>query len=407
MRLVIICAILPFITFALSALAIVEELSMTEKLDTLARYSIPTNNSLGCIAFSPETGPYSPMNGDVVPSDHVDKLLDALVSQSNFQCIATYRVTNGNDYVTPAAKARGLKVILGIWIDGDSVAETNNNINRGIELAKQYEDTVIGVSCGSEMRVRHSKEIAERMTFDCINRVRAAGVKQPIGVRDLWFDWCDAQTPCAQWSTMSGKVDWIGVNIFPFWENWFTRTCITPEETPQFHLTIYQQMQSIYPDKMIMVTEFGWPGGGTFQYPNLDPPPVGCADTTDENQQIVVRETLKVFRDNKVPCVLFQAFRSKWKANQEGTVGAYWGLCEGEASMNCTFPIIGIPNVNPGDSDIPPSPSPGGDGRGGGGDGGNGKNRDGNDSNATTDTAHGLLIALVMLLCAIIVTIVQ
>ena len=121
--------------------------------------------------------------------------------------------------------------------------------------------TVIRVNCGSEFRTRYGTAHDDVIT-GCITQVRTAGVTQPITSIDTWWEWCNRSWPCQQLDLFN-QVDWIGINIFPWWENKYSGlfTCTTAEQAAAFHLARYDDIASRYPGKPVIITEFGWPAG--------------------------------------------------------------------------------------------------------------------------------------------------
>ncbi len=293
---------------------------------------------LQCVAFSPYVAGYDPELGPHPPPSLINTLLDVIVYQAGFRCIMTYGVLNGLDYAFEAAKNRGMKVIAIVWLDGDpSVDEAS--ITLGIQKASQYPDTIIRISCGSEVRLRHGVTVAEPIIRNCIQRFKTAGVTQPIGYIDTWWEWCNATWPCQQW-TLANDVDWIGINVFPWWENKYSGLfpCTTASQAPGFHIARLRDLIARYPQKDVLLTEFGWPAcpdgySETNQYTGER-----CGVASEANQFLVVEGTLSGLEQLGLSGVVFVAFREPWKADQEGPVGPCWGICEGTPPYTCKFP---------------------------------------------------------------------
>jgi hypothetical protein len=95
----------------------------------------------------------------------------------------------------------------------------------------------------------------------CLDAMRAAGVSQPLTSIDTWWGWCGRTAACAV-STLAAHVDWIGINVFPWWENGYSGIlpCTTAEGSADFHIARMQQVMDRYPALPVMLTEFGWPG---------------------------------------------------------------------------------------------------------------------------------------------------
>ena len=268
----------------------------------------------------------------VPPASVIDHLLD-IVLQRKYNCIQVYGVNPPLDHIFPAAQARGIKVIANIWLEAGSSNAVQNaaSIAHGITAAKNYPGTIIKLSCGVEVRNRAVNKglpvsSAEAVINDCLDQLRNAGVTQPITTIDTWWNWCNAQSPCQSWS-MSGNVDWIGINVYPWWENKYSGLfpCTTAADAPQFHMDRIASVKGVNPGKEVVLTEFGWPAGPAgYSETNLHTAQK-CGIAGEANQDYVISETLKKLGAAGIQGVVFEAFREPWKST-EGAVGPFWGI---------------------------------------------------------------------------------
>lgn len=295
----------------------------------------PQQNSLQCAAFSPYVGKLNPNYGAHPSKELISELLDKLVKQTPFRCIMTYGVLNGLDAIFSAAEARHMKVIAILWLDNDT-AVNSQSIAKGIEVAKAFPNTILKLSCGSEVRTRHGNALDGEITR-CLDSLRNAGVTQPITTIDIWWEWCNRSLTCAQ-TSFASKVDWIGANIFPWWENKFSgiHSCISAEKAADFHIARLEDIKRTYPGKEVVVTEFGWPNGPEGGTEINRKTGQHCGIASKKNQTLVVRSTFKKLAKKKWSGVVFEAFSENWKPTDEGGFGSYWGLCQGEPPYNCT-----------------------------------------------------------------------
>ncbi len=302
----------------------------------------PSNEVLQCAAFSPYVGDLNPDKGAHPSRELINELLDKLVKETRFRCIMTYGVMNGLEYVFAAAEARNLKVIAIIWLDDDINVNTQS-INSGIEVARAFPQTIVKLSCGSEVRTRHGNAFDGEITR-CIDSLRKAGVTQPITTIDTWWEWCNRSWPCKQ--TSFGKsVDWIGTNIFPWWENKYSGIfpCTSASKAADFHIARLKDLRKTYPKKDVILTEFGWPNGpaGGTEY-NIHTKQ-HCGVAGKKNQMRVVEQTFRKLSQKNWSGVAFEAFSENWKPSNEGSFGSYWGLCEGKPPYACVKGVSGIP----------------------------------------------------------------
>ncbi|MDT4329310.1 exo-beta-1,3-glucanase [Methylomonas sp. MED-D] len=302
--------------------------------DSPAPTSAVSADMMRCAAFSPYVGQLNPDWGAHPSPELIDNLLDRLIAQTPFRCIMTYGVTNGLEHTFAAARARGLKVIAIIWLDRD-IAMNSQSISEGIAAARTYSDTIIKLACGSEVRTRHAKALDGEI-LRCLDAFREAGVRQPLTTIDTWWEWCDRAAEC-QPTEFAAKVDWIGANIFPWWENKFSGLypCTSAEQAADFHIARLNQLRKTYPDKPVVVTEFGWPSGpenGTEVNAHTGQ---HCGVASPANQALVVTSTLAKLAEKGWSGVVFEAFAENWKPGNEGLFGRYWGICAGQAPYAC------------------------------------------------------------------------
>ncbi|MGZ5006775.1 MAG: exo-beta-1,3-glucanase [Methylobacter sp.] len=310
-------------------LAICQNASARESTAKAAKKDV-----LQCAAFSPYVGKLNPDYGAHPSKELIDQLLDKLVKETPFRCIMTYGVMNGLEYTFAAAEARHIKVIAIIWLDNDT-AVNSRSITAGIEAAKTYPKTIIKLSCGSEVRTRHAYAFDGEISR-CIDSLRKAGVSQPITTIDIWWEWCNRNPSCQQ-TNFGAQVDWIGINVFPWWEDAYSGLfpCIPAQKAADFHIDRIEAIRRAYPGKEVILTEFGWPNspeGGTETNKQTGQQ---CGVSGKKNQALVVKSTFKKLAEKGWSGVVFEAFSETWKPSNEGDFGGYWGICRGEPPYTC------------------------------------------------------------------------
>ena len=294
------------------------------------------NPSRHCIAFGPHIKGYNAVRGPYPPPRVIDELLDRLVRQTRFRCIQTYGVLHGLNYTFAAAERRGLRVVAIIWLD-PSVASNQASINLGIREARRYPNTIIRISCGSEMRTRSGVNL-DGVISNCISRFRAARVRQPIGTIESWWEWCARSwNPCKSWG-ISRQVDWIGVAVYPWWENKYSGIfpCVAADRAADFTIARYKDVIRRYPGKAVYLNEFGWPGGPEGYREVNRFTGQTCGEAGEKNQNLVISGTLaRLDRERMPQAVVFSAFREAWKQETEGPAGSFWGICRGDKPYTC------------------------------------------------------------------------
>jgi len=311
---------------------IADDPQFNSKVQQLLQYMKPTDKSAGCINFTPYVNGYNPDEGPHPPPELIDQLLDVIVTETSFTCIKTYGVLNGLNYTFEAARKRNLKVMAVLWIDmDDNINE--QSIQVGIESSFQYKDTIIALVCGNELRVRVGKGASEPHINNCIDKLRAANVEQPLSVIESWWGWVDEQAQYRQWSVID-RLDWVGINVFPWWESMFDRGCYTEEGAVDFHIETIHTVQKLYPDKPVILTEFGWPAGPN-DFVQANPKNLTCGTATEAHQTYVISQTIRRLQQESLYGIMFSSFREHWKHGREGVIASYWGICGNESPFQC------------------------------------------------------------------------
>lgn len=220
-----------------------------------------------------------------------------------------------------------IKVLLGMWLraevsnhegcpwldepipDEELAANALANaaeIERGIELARQFRDIVVAVNVGNEALVDwndHMVPLPQVIAY--VERVKAA-IDQPVTVADNYAWWIRDGAPLA------AAVDFIGVHTYPQWEE------KTIDEALAYTLENLEGVRAALPDKPIAVLEAGWATtasefGGR---------------ASEEAQVRYYREIRDWATRHNVTVFFFEAFDEPWKGDPTDPLGAekHWGL---------------------------------------------------------------------------------
>ena len=225
----------------------------------------------------------------------------ALVSAQT-AAIRTYAAIEGSYDTARLAQKHGLKLWQGIWLGADR-AKNEIEINRGIEAAHAYPETVTRVVVGNEVLLRRDLPPAELIAY--IDRVRHA-IKQPVAYADVWEFWL-------QFPEVAPHVDILLVHLLPYWED-----VPTGIDRAVAHVgDVFTRMQQVFPGKTIAIGETGWPSRGRER-----------ADAVPSlvNQTIFLRRFLALSRARHFDYNFFETFDEAWKYRSEGTIGANWGI---------------------------------------------------------------------------------
>jgi glucan 1,3-beta-glucosidase len=111
-----------------------------------------------CMSYAPFRKPgESPFIEETIVSE-ARLREDLTLLSARTGCVRTYSVQQGLHAVPKVARELGMKVMLGVWL-GRNRVENELELEKGIELAKQYPDTVRWSSatrccCGANCRNR-------------------------------------------------------------------------------------------------------------------------------------------------------------------------------------------------------------------------------------------------------------
>ena len=97
-----------------------------------------------------------------------------------------------------------------------------------------------------------------------------------------------------------------------------------------------KDLKKAFPKKPLLLSEVGWPSNGRMR---------GGADASQADQAIYLRTLVNALNAQGYNYFVIEAFDQPWKASDEGSVGAYWGVwnLERQPKFNFEGPVIAIP----------------------------------------------------------------
>jgi exo-beta-1,3-glucanase (GH17 family) len=287
--------------FALSAAMIVAGWGWLGASVEIPPAGFPASNKIYCISYAPFRGDESPLAPEIaIDPQHIDQDLAQLKQLTD--CVRTYSVEYGLDRIAEIASRHGMKVLQGLWLS--SKPERNRKeIETVVALASKFPDVIAAIVVGNEVLLR-----GEMSSLDLARTIRElkSRVAMPVTYADVWEYWL-------RYRELAGEVDFITVHILPYWED-----LPIPSRDAARHVdAIRSRVVAAFPQKEILVGEFGWPSAGRMREGAL-PSPVNQARAMQEVLALAGRES---FRVN-----LIEAYDQPWKRQLEGTVGGHWGL---------------------------------------------------------------------------------
>jgi hypothetical protein len=179
------------------------------------------------------------------------------------------------------------------------------------------------VVVGNEVLLRRDLP-ADELIGD-IEQVRHA-VQQTVTYADVWNFFLDNPQ-------VVPHLDVITIHILPYWEDQPTNIAGAIAHVPD----VVGQIQRAFPGRKIAIGETGWPSRGRWRQD---------AAPSLVNQVIYLRRFVALAQAARLDYNFFQSFDQAWKYQNEGVVGASWGLW----TMGRTpkFPLAGPVQENAG-----------------------------------------------------------
>lgn len=267
-------------------------------------------------SFSPFRQGQSPQTG-VYPSDQeMREDLELLSKQTD--SIRTYSVDGDLDKIPALAEEFGLRVTLGVWISPDE-ERNEREITKAIEIANNSR-SVVRVVVGNEALFR--REVTVKQLTAYMDRVRSA-VKVPVTTSEQWHIW-------DEFPELADHADLIAAHVLPYWE------FIPMKDSTQFTLDRARDLKKLFPKKPLLLSEVGWPSNGRVR---------GGAEATQADQAIYLRTLVTTLNAQGYNYFVIEAFDQPWKAGDEGSVGAYWGVynLDRQPKFNFEGPVVAIP----------------------------------------------------------------
>ena len=235
--------------------------------------------------------------------------LTAIAAQA--KAVRTYSSTQGLELVPQIAAELGLKLSLGIWIDKDD-ARNEREISTALELARRYSN-VTRLVVGNETIFRHDQTPASLAGI--IRRVKLES-PVPVATADHWKVFLDHPE-------LVDAVDQVFAHILPYWGG------IASEVAVDRSMDLYDRLLTAYPNKKIVIGEFGWPSEGhNFERAKADP----------ISQAVILRNFVVRANARGIDYNIIEAIDQPQKLF-EGAVGPYWGILD--ASLRPKFAWTG------------------------------------------------------------------
>jgi exo-beta-1,3-glucanase (GH17 family) len=269
-------------------------------------------------------GPYTevgqnPNTGSFITETQIRELLG--ISKHYTGWARTFSTTGGLEVVGRMAHEMGMKAAIGCWLSGDLNAN-EEQIAGMITIGQAGEADMLIV--GSEVLLRG--DLSDAKLIGYIERVRAACPGILVATADVYGELLAHPNVIA-------ACDIIMPNFYPYWEG-------IKVDYAVYHVHLrYREVVAAAGGKPVIVSESGWPSAGSA---------IGEAVASSENAALFFLNFVSWAKAEDVDYFYFEAFDEPWKAANEGSQGAHWGIFDTEdvlkPGMERAFAGETIPN---------------------------------------------------------------
>lgn len=255
------------------------------------------DHKISGLSFSPYLEGQDPGEKSVITEQQIADRLEIIRPYTHW--IRTFSTTLGNEEVPRIAHEKGIKTLVGAWIDGDEV-NNEKEIENIIKIAKMgYVDLI---AIGNEVLLREDLEVEQLISY--IKQVKKAVPHIPVGYVDayyMFFNYPEIVEAC----------DVVYANCYPFWEHCALDIAV------EYMKKMYELAKKSANGKPVVISETGWPTKGE-QY--------GGAIPSYANAMRYFIHTYEWAQKEDIHLFYFSSFDEAWKISHEGEYGAYWGI---------------------------------------------------------------------------------
>ena len=247
------------------------------------------------ISFSPYVAGQGP--GTVIEEAQIHERMEIICPHVRW--LRSFSCTDGNELIPEIAHSLGLRTMVGVWLDGDR-GKNEEELANAIEVARAGHADILAV--GNEVLLRG--DLSEDELIEYIQRAQRAVDRTPVGYVDAYFEFADHPR-------VTDACDVILANCYPFWEG------CAADYALLYMKEMYRRAVTAAKGKKVIISETGWPDVGTA---------TGAAVPSRANAIRYFLNTCQWAEEEDIEVFYFSSFDEDWKTDDEGDVGAYWGL---------------------------------------------------------------------------------
>ena len=271
------------------------DLSIKTKDELLALYNQLLNDGMHGLCFSPYLDGQEP--GTEISEEQIRRRIDII--KPHTQWVRSFSCTEGNELIPKIAKQNGMKTMVGAWL-GKYKSINEQEIEGLIKVAKAGDADIVAV--GNEVLYR--EDLTEDELLDYIYRVKKALPGIQVGYVDAYYEFGNRPR-------VTEACDVILANCYPFWEG------CSLEHSYLYMKDMYNRALQAGKGKKVIITETGWPNVGEIFH---------GAEPSEENALKYFINTQLWSKKEDIDIFYFSSFDETWKTDDEGDVGAYWGI---------------------------------------------------------------------------------
>jgi exo-beta-1,3-glucanase (GH17 family) len=277
--------------------------------------------------------------------------------------IRLYTIEDDQSYVVYNAANYGLQVIPAVYLDALSPAVTDDPASFDTILAdnpavKQELDDLIAVLKDPRTDLSNipfvvigNEEISQVGGWDdyaLLDAIAYVKSQTPDGITFTTAESAGGQyylsynenAPDDHHTRLGAGVGVIYANILPYWES------LPINQAVNQVVTEYDELTATYPGKEIVISETGWPSGGSTY---------GAAVPSLANEQAFWNAFIPVANQDGIQFGIFEAYDEPWKSTQipGNTVDDSWGVFndDGSAKVDLALPAVVSASASPSHAD--------------------------------------------------------
>ena len=177
-----------------------------------------------------------------------------------------------------------------------NIKYNQQQLHQAINLSNEFKDIIIGVSAGNESVPEWNENLVSSGRVLYFVKELKKYTEVPVTYCDNNYYWRE------QLAEVAREVDFISIHIYPVWLGSKVEEAITTS------IREYNEINALYPNKQVLITETGWPtrsNGGQIPKENAN----------ELNQMFFNSESDRWAEQHGVPCFFFEAFDEFWKGS--------------------------------------------------------------------------------------------